>query len=85
MSKSRSWGAGTWLGTGIDHWLGQLAGMTIDDLGKSLDMGLSSSDMCSSFWSARYSMDEYWQVCWLQGIGGIGRHGSTARNGRWTS
>jgi len=82
MSKSRSWGAGTWSGTGINPWLGQSAGMSIDDFGKSSDMGLSSSGMCSSFWSARYSMDEYWQVCWLQGIGGIGGRGSTAGNGR---
>jgi len=22
-------------------------------------------------------------VCWLQGIGGVGRHSSVARNGRW--
>jgi len=57
----------------------------IDNLGKLSDMGLSSSGVCSSFWSARYSIDEYWRVCWLQGIGGVGGHGSTAGNGRWTS
>ena len=57
----------------------------MDDSGKSLDMGLFSSGVCSSFWLARYSMDEYWQVCWLQGIGGVGGCGSMARNGRWAS
>jgi len=57
----------------------------IDDFGKSLDMGLSSSGVCSSFWLARYSMDKYWRACWLQGIGGIGGHGSMAGNGKWAS
>jgi len=74
-----------WSGIGIDNWLGQLAGMVMDDFEKSSDMGLSSSGICSSFWSARYSMDKYWQVCWLQGIGGVGGRGSTAGNGRWAS
>jgi len=57
----------------------------MDDSGMSSDMGLSLSDVFSSFWSVRYSMDEYWQVCWLQGIGGVGGRGSTTGNGRWTS
>jgi len=57
----------------------------MDDSGESSDMGLSLSRVFSSFWSARYSMDEYWRVCWLQGIGGVGGHGSTAGNGRWAS
>jgi len=57
----------------------------MDNVGKLSDMGLSSSGVCSSFWLARYSMDEYWQACWLQGIGGIGGRSSMAGNGKWTS
>jgi len=57
----------------------------MDNSGESSDMGLLLSRVFSSFWLARYSMDKYWQVCWLQGIGGVGRQGSTAGNGRWAS
>jgi len=57
----------------------------MDDSGMLSDMGLSLLDVFSSFWSVRYSMDEYWRVCWLQGIGGVGGHGSMTGNGRWTS
>ena len=45
---------------------------------KPSDMGLSPWKAFSSFWSVRYSMDKYWQVCWLQGIGGVGSRGSMA-------
>jgi len=44
-----------------------------DSSGYGSDMGLSESlEAFSSFWLTRCSMDEYWQVCWLQRIGGMG-------------
>ena len=58
------------------------------DSGLASDMGLSVSGLLetfSSFWSTRYSMDKYWQACWLQGMGGVGGRGSMAGSGRWAS
>ena len=58
------------------------------DSGYASDMGLSVSGLLeafSSFWSTRYSMDEYWRACWLQGMGGVGERGSMAGNDRWAS
>jgi len=62
----------------------------VDSSGYGSDMGLSESletslETFSSFWSMRYSMDEYWRVCWLQGIGGMGRRVLMTGTGRWTS
>ena len=58
------------------------------DSGQASGMGLLVSGLLetfSSFWSTRYSMDKYWQACWLQGMGGVGGHGLMAGNGRWAS
>jgi len=58
----------------------------VDSSGLGSDMGLLELlEVFSSFWSTRYSMDEYWRVCWLQGIGGMGHQGLMAGTGRWTS
>jgi len=84
-SKCMSWGDGMWQGSGINCWLGQSDGMTIVGSPGS-DMGLLESlEVLSIFWSTRCSMDEYWRVCWLQGIGGVGYQGLMAGTGRWTA
>ena len=83
--KHVGWGDGIWLGSGIDCWLGQSCGMTIVGSSGS-DMGLSESlEALSIFWSTRCSMDKYWWVCWLQGIGGMGHRGLMTGTGRWTA
>ena len=90
-SKHIGCGNGMWLGSGIDCWLGQSGRVTIgDSLGYGSDMGLlellgTSLETFSSFWSIRCSMDKYWQVCWPQGIGGMGHLGLMAGTGRWAS
>jgi len=70
-----------------DWVLGSTAGMTMGgSSGYGSDMGLSELlEAFSSFWSTRYSMDEYWRVCWFQGIGGVGHQGLMAGTGRWTA
>ena len=41
--------------------------------GPGLDMSLSTSSWAGSGCGSWYSsIDEYWQVCWLHGIGGVG-------------
>jgi len=58
----------------------------VDSSGYGSDIGLSESlEAFSSFWSTRCSMDEYCQVCWLQGIGGMGHQGLMTGTGRWTA
>jgi len=58
----------------------------VDSSGYESDMGLLESlEALSIFWSMRCSMDEYWRVCWLQGIGGMGHQGLMAGTGRWTA
>ena len=45
--------------------------MTGDGLG--LDMSLSTSSCAGSGGGSWYnSIEEYWQMCWLHGIGGVG-------------
>ena len=67
----------TYLGDGgSSGWLGN---WWVTGDGPGLDMSLFSSSCAGSSGGSWYnSIEEYWQMCWLHGMGGIGGLGGDA-------